>query len=450
MTITIAAVMYSRVESKPENTSLKSAKYPAGPVTYALSPPVSAWAMDRISSIRGASSSQPLPSSATLIGTTTCNARPSSDGIGPRTLPLTSWMPVNRLTSAAALAWSAVVTGPSGRSYTTRAGNTSEGANRLASSTTWVDSALFGSQADESFCWALFSFPASGHATAITTIQNPRTTHLVRRPLGKPTIRRIPPITLPSCHTPHHRPPFIATPPWPSDFLMTAISRAPDTPLAPLGPLVRLRPAQLGAAVVQEQLGERAGPRRRNIRWETLEPFQVHRGSAHASSRAIEATLLPGAAAQVAGMITASRAGNPLGDAGPARTVAGEGNGRDVARDVADLRNRSRPGRLGVRDRLRGDHGAGAVAGSTPGASLRRGRRAWRFRGGRNRRTGGVPPSGQDRSRRMTGAREAMPRPVPKAEIVSRTGCSLPVDQADAVARRISGYIAVHTAEDTR
>ena len=96
MTITIAAVMYSSVESKPENTSLKSAKYPAGPVTYTFSPPVSAWAMERISSTRGASSSQPLPSSATLIGTTTCNAWPSSDGIGPTTLPVTSWMPANR------------------------------------------------------------------------------------------------------------------------------------------------------------------------------------------------------------------------------------------------------------------------------------------------------------------------------------------------------------------
>src|SRR5215217_7587476 len=119
------------------------------------------------------------------------------------------------------------------------------------------------------------------------------------------------------------------------------------------------------------------------------------------SSRVIEATLLPGAAAQVAGMITASRAGNPPGSESPARTVAGEGNGRDVARGAADPRNRSRPGRLGVRDRLRGDHGAGAVAGSTAGASLRRGRGAWRFRGGRNRRAGGVPPSGQDRSHRV-------------------------------------------------
>src|SRR5829696_9200447 len=202
MTITITAVMYSRVESKPENTSLKSAKYPAGPVTYALSPPVSARAMERISSTRGASSSQPLPSSATLIGTTTCNARPSSDGTGPMTLPVTSWSVAKRLASAAALAWSAAATGPSGRSYTTRAGNTSLGVNCLASSTTWVDSALLGSQAEASFCWALFSLPASGPATANTTTQNPRTTHLVRRPLGRLTIRRTPLMTPPTV-TPH-------------------------------------------------------------------------------------------------------------------------------------------------------------------------------------------------------------------------------------------------------
>ena len=43
-----------------------------------------------------------------------------------------------------------------------------------------------------------------------------------------------------------------------------------------------------------------------------------------------------------------------------------------------------------------------------------------------------------------------MPRPVLEAEIVSRTGNSLPVDQADAVTHRISGYIAVNVAEVTR
>jgi hypothetical protein len=43
-----------------------------------------------------------------------------------------------------------------------------------------------------------------------------------------------------------------------------------------------------------------------------------------------------------------------------------------------------------------------------------------------------------------------MLRPVLEAEIVSRTGYSLPVDQADAVTGRISGCVAVNAAEDTR
>ncbi len=43
-----------------------------------------------------------------------------------------------------------------------------------------------------------------------------------------------------------------------------------------------------------------------------------------------------------------------------------------------------------------------------------------------------------------------MPRPVLEAEIVSRAGHSLPVDQADAVTRRILGDVAVNAAEDTR
>jgi hypothetical protein len=43
-----------------------------------------------------------------------------------------------------------------------------------------------------------------------------------------------------------------------------------------------------------------------------------------------------------------------------------------------------------------------------------------------------------------------MPRPVLEAEIVPRTGHSLPVGQPGAVTRRISGYIAVNAAEDTR
>src|SRR5829696_32739 len=66
------------------------------------------------------------------------------------------------------------------------------GVNCLASSTTWVDSALWGSQAEESFCWALFSLPASGPATANTPIQKTRTTHLLQRPQGMAAIRRTP------------------------------------------------------------------------------------------------------------------------------------------------------------------------------------------------------------------------------------------------------------------
>jgi hypothetical protein len=72
------------------------------------------------------------------------------------------------------------------------------GVNRLASSTTWVDSALFGSQAEASFCWALFSLPASGPATANTATQKTRTTHLLQRPHGIPAILRAQPITAPT------------------------------------------------------------------------------------------------------------------------------------------------------------------------------------------------------------------------------------------------------------
>jgi hypothetical protein len=73
-------------------------------------------AIERICSIFGASCCQPLPSVATLMGTTTCNALRSWDGTGPSTLPVTSWMVANRLASAATLARSAGVMAPSGRS----------------------------------------------------------------------------------------------------------------------------------------------------------------------------------------------------------------------------------------------------------------------------------------------------------------------------------------------
>src|SRR4030095_4016421 len=64
------------------------------------------------------------------------------------------------------------------------------GVNCLASSTTWVDSALWGSHSEASFFWALFSLADSGPATAITATQNPRTSHLVHRPAGRLAILR--------------------------------------------------------------------------------------------------------------------------------------------------------------------------------------------------------------------------------------------------------------------
>src|SRR5512133_2263467 len=73
------------------------------------------------------------------------------------------------------------------------------GANCLASSTTWVDSALFGSQAEESFCWALLSLPASGPAKPNTAIQKATTTNLVQRPAGKVAIPRAAPMLPPRC-----------------------------------------------------------------------------------------------------------------------------------------------------------------------------------------------------------------------------------------------------------
>src|SRR5512133_124199 len=118
----------------------------------------------------------------------------------------------------------------------------SEGANCLASSTTWGASAVWGGQAELSFCGALFSLPASGPATANTAIQNPRTTHLVQRPAGRLAIPRTRSMTTPSIrHSSHGQSRYIATPSWSSEFLVTAISRPPDTLLALLGPLVRHR-----------------------------------------------------------------------------------------------------------------------------------------------------------------------------------------------------------------
>jgi hypothetical protein len=62
------------------------------------------------------------------------------------------------------------------------AGTVSLGVNRLASSTTRVDSAFLGSEAGASFLSALSSLPASGTATMKTTPHAARTAHFVQRP----------------------------------------------------------------------------------------------------------------------------------------------------------------------------------------------------------------------------------------------------------------------------
>src|SRR5260370_10958264 len=56
--------------------------------------------------------------------------------------------------------------------------------NRDCTSSTLVDSAAAGSQADALFFSAPVSLPASGPSTATMISQNTRTAHLVRRPAG--------------------------------------------------------------------------------------------------------------------------------------------------------------------------------------------------------------------------------------------------------------------------
>src|SRR4029453_2402389 len=112
----------------------------------------------------------------------------------------------------------------------------SAGANRLASSTTWVDSALFGSQAEESFCWALLSLLACDPAKPTTTIQKATTTNLVQRPAGKVTIRRTRSMTTPSTrHPSHDQSRYISTPSWSTKILMTPIRVFTDTRAATYG-----------------------------------------------------------------------------------------------------------------------------------------------------------------------------------------------------------------------
>ena len=141
----------------------------------------------RVKEMRSIASEPSLPA---LIGTTTWRAAPSLARTGPPTGPPMLSIPAKRRTSAATLAWSAALTAPS-RSYTTTAGTVSLGVNRLARSTTRVDSAFLGSEADASFFSTPVSLPASGPATMTTTTHAARTAHFVQRPHGILTMRRI-------------------------------------------------------------------------------------------------------------------------------------------------------------------------------------------------------------------------------------------------------------------
>src|SRR5512132_593607 len=119
------------------------------------------------------------------------------------------------------------------------------GVNFLASSTAWVGSALWGSQADESFCWALLSLPASGPATANTAIQNARTNHFVHRPHGRAAIRRAQ-LTLPAR--------FGASSP-PAAVRLAAFRKLPEIPMVRSPIVVGRHAFQAVPRCVRERLG---------------------------------------------------------------------------------------------------------------------------------------------------------------------------------------------------
>src|SRR5215471_3514241 len=107
----------------------------------------------------------------------------SAEGIGPVTRPCTAGRAANVWASALALLRSAAVS-PEGRTYTTTAGLRFFDTNLACAFSSWVDSALAGRYADGSFFSAPISLLDSGPATATTTSQNTRTSHLVRLPHG--------------------------------------------------------------------------------------------------------------------------------------------------------------------------------------------------------------------------------------------------------------------------
>src|ERR1039457_943238 len=186
--MTTARVPSSSVPLIPLKDLAESAAVPSGPVMCTARPDPFAGATPRIASAAVPAAFQPfLPR---LTGMTVSIAWPSLAKNGPETWPRTTpEMVVNFCASDAAFARSAAVR-PAGRSYTTTAGNTLGDWNRDCRSRTLVDSALAGSHDFASLCSAPISLPASGPATPRMTIHSTTTTHLVRRPLGTPTIAR--------------------------------------------------------------------------------------------------------------------------------------------------------------------------------------------------------------------------------------------------------------------
>src|SRR6266699_946131 len=177
--MTTARVEYSRMPSMPLNAS---AALPRGPAICEFRPLALVWAMVR--SVVAAADAPFQPFEPRLTGTMVSIALPSVATLGPVTwLAITPATPRNRLASAAAFALSALVR-PDGRSYTTTAVKMLGDWNRDCTSSTLVDSALAGSQADALFFSTPVSLPPSGPITATMTSQKTRTAHLVRRPPG--------------------------------------------------------------------------------------------------------------------------------------------------------------------------------------------------------------------------------------------------------------------------
>ncbi len=173
----------------PAKASCESAAKPPGPVMWNDSPSGRSAANRLMSSARAPIVSQP-PEPA-LIGTSTCSALPSSDGIGPTTWRSTSCNFPYCATCRATACWSAGLI-PDDRSYTRTAGISSSGENCSDDFSTSVDSALPGNQDTASFSWAPVSLLAGPKAAAMATIHSTSTIHLDTLPHGNAASRPAP------------------------------------------------------------------------------------------------------------------------------------------------------------------------------------------------------------------------------------------------------------------